>query len=153
MKKLYFVISALLIALFTAPMASAADVAINITAPTHRQFDGLFIDDELTAQLAYEGRLGQLVFNPARGNRSWFIDPQLIEEVTSMASDYTIVGGEKGVGSEVAKNWLIQLSAITRGDRITALPYGNPSGYWISKMAPSAKDFYLKLGAKRLTAL
>ena len=153
MKKLYFVISALLIALFTAPMASAADVAINITAPTHRQFDGLFIDDELAAQLAYEGRLGQLVFNPARGNRSWFIDPQLIEEVTAMASDYSIVGGEKGVGSEVAKNWLNQLSAITRGDRITALPYGNPSGYWISKMVPSAKDFYLKLGAKRLTAL
>ena len=153
MRKIFSVICVLLIALLSAPIASAADASIYVTEPTHRQLDGKFIDDELVSLLAYEGRLGQLVFNPARGNRSWFIDPQLIEEVTAMTSEYTLVGGTKGVGGKVAKGWLNQLSAITRGDRISAMPYGNPSGYWISKLAPTAKSFYLEFGAKRLTAL
>ena len=153
MKRFYFVICTLLVAIFTAPTASAADVSIYLTEPTHRQFDGIFIDDELASLLEYGGRLGQLVFNPPRGSRSWFIDPQLVGEVTAMASDYTIVGGEKGVGSEAAKDWLTQLTAITRGDRISALPFGNPSGYWISKLVAAKRNFYLQFGAKRLTAL
>ena len=153
MKKLLSIICALLITVMSAPTAGAVDAPIYITEPTHRQLDGVFIDDGLIPLLAYDGRLGQLVFNPARGNRSWFIDPQLIEEVTAMTSDYTVVGGQKGVGGVVAKNWLNQLTAITRGDRINAMPYGNPSGYWISKLAPAAKSFYLQYGAKRLTAL
>ena len=102
--------------------------------------------------LAYDGRLGQLVYSPPRGNRSWFIDPQLIEEVRAMTTDYLLVNGEKGVGASVAESWLTQLTAISRSDQITALPYGNPSDYWISKLAPKKKDFYLQLGAKRLTA-
>ncbi len=152
MKRALFVITLLFTSIFVMPAANASDVAIYVTEPTHRQIDGLFIDDELVANLAYDGRLGQLVFNPPRGNRNWFIDPQLIEEVKAMTSDYSIVGGESGVGGVVAKNWLNQLTAITRGDRITALAYGNPSGYWISKLAQSKSDFYLQFGAKRLTA-
>jgi len=85
MKRFYFVICTLLVAIFTAPTASAADVSIYLTEPTHRQFDGIFIDDELASLLEYGGRLGQLVFNPPRGSRSWFIDPQLVGEVTAMA--------------------------------------------------------------------
>ena len=152
MKKIFFVICTLLISFSSTPVASAAEVSIYLTEPTHRQIDGIFLDDDLIPLLAYDGRLGQLVFNPARGNRNWFIDPQLIEEVTAMTSDYTIVGGSDGAGAVVAKNWLNQLTAITRGDKITALPYGNPSGYWISKLAQSKSEFYLQLGAKRLTA-
>ena len=135
------------------PFANASDVAITISEPSHRQVNGVFIDDELTPLLSYSGRLGQLVFNPARGNRTWFIDPQLIEEVTAMTSDYVLLDGQKGVGGTVAKNWLNQLTAITRGDQITALPYGSPSGYWISKLSPDKSKFYLGFGAKRLTAL
>ena len=152
MKKLII----LLVALFSfvsLPSATAADVSVVLTEPTHRQIDGVFIDDELIPLLAFDGRLGQLVFNPPRGNRNWLIDPQLIEEVTSMTSDYKIANGDQGAGSEVAKTWLNQLTAITRGDRISAMPYGNPSGYWISKLAANEKDFYLQFGAKRLTAI
>ena len=133
-------------------VASAANVAITVTEPSHRQIDGQFIDDELTSLLAYNGRLGELVFSPPRGDRIWFIDPLLIEEVKAMTSDYLLVNGENGTGAVVAKSWLTQLAAITRGDQITALPYGDPSDYWISKLAPLKKNFYLQLGAKRLTA-
>ncbi|CAB4755397.1 unannotated protein [freshwater metagenome] len=153
MKKLITLLALFTFTILQTPIANAANVEITITEPTHRQIDGAFIDDELIGLLAYEGRLGQLVFNPARGNRSWFIDPQLIEEVTAMTSDYVLTNGDAGTGGDVAKAWLNQFSAITRGERITALPYGNPSGYWISKLAPTQKDFYLQFGAKRLTAI
>ena len=153
MKRVIASIFAIALLLLGAPIASAASVAITVSEPSHREIDGAFIDDELTALLSYDGRLGQLVFNPPRGNRTWFIDAQLIEEVTAMTSEYVLVGGEKGVGENVAKNWLNQLNAITRGEQISALPFGSPSAYWISKLAPTKSDFYLSYGAKRLTAL
>ena len=153
MKKVIASVFALSLLLLSAPAASAEIVAVTITEPTHRQIDGVFIDDELTASLSYDGRLGQLVFNPPRGNRVWFIDAQLIEEVTAMTSDYVLLDGENGVGGDVAKNWLNQLSAITRSDQISALPYGSPSAYWISKLSPDKSDFYLSYGAIRLTEL
>lgn len=153
MKKIVALLALLVFTILQAPIATAASVEITITEPAHRQIDGEFIDEELISLLSYEGRLGQLVFNPARGNRSWFIDPQLIEEVTAMTSDYVLTNGDAGKGGDVAKAWLNQFSAITRGEKITALPYGNPSGYWLSKLAPTKKDFYLQFGAKRLTAI
>lgn len=153
MKKVITLIALFVFTILQTPTASAASVEISITEPTHRQIDGVFLDDELIGLLAYEGRLGQLVFNPARGNRSWFVDPQLIEEVTAMTSDYVLTNGDAGAGAVVAKAWLNQFSAITRGEKITALPYGNPSDYWISKLAPDKKEFYLQFGAKRLTAI
>jgi hypothetical protein len=153
MKKVIASVFVMILLLLGAPSASAESVAITITEPTHRKIDGVFIDDELTALLSYSGRLGQLVFNPPRGNRTWFIDAQLIEEVTAMTSDYVLLDGENGVGGEIAKNWLNQLNAITQGDQVSALPFGYPSAYWISKLSPSKSDFYLNYGAKRLTAL
>ena len=153
MKRVLASIFALTLLVLGAPMASAANVAVTVSEPTHREIDGAFIDDDLTALLSYGGRLGQLVFNPPRGNRTWFIDAQLIEEVTAMTSDYVLLGGEKGVGGNVAKNWLNQLNAITRSDQVSALPFGSPPAYWISKLAPDKSEFYLSYGAKRLTAL
>jgi hypothetical protein len=153
MKKVLTSIFVVAILFSGAPIASAANVAITVSEPSHREVDGEFINDDLTALLSYGGRLGQLVFNPPRGNRTWFIDAQLIEEVTAMTSEYVLVGGEKGVGGNIAKNWLNQLNIITRGEQISALPFGSPSGYWISTLAPTKSDFYLSYGAKRLTAL
>ena len=75
MRKVLTSIFALALLLLGAPIANAEGVAITISEPSHRQIDGAFIDDELTTLLSYEGRLGQLVFNPARGMRNWFIDP------------------------------------------------------------------------------
>jgi hypothetical protein len=153
MKRVLASLFALTILVLGAPIASAANVAVTVSEPTHREIDGTFIDDELTALLSYGGRLGQLVFNPPRGNRTWFIDAQLVEEVTAMTSDYVLLGGKKGVGGTVAKNWLNQLNAITRSDQVSALPFGSPPAYWISKLAPDKSKFYLSYGAKRLTVL
>ena len=153
MKKTLASVFAIALLLLGAPIASAESVAITISEPSHREIDGVFIDDELTALLSFDGRLGQLVFNPPRGSRTWFIDAQLIEEVTAMTSEYVLGDGEKGLGGEVAKNWLNQLNAITRGEQISALPFGSPAEYWISKLAPTKSEFYLSYGAKRLTAL
>ena len=153
MKRFVILISVFLLTILGAPIANAISVDITITEPTHRQLDGVFIDDDLISLLAYDGRLGQLVFNPPRGERNWFVDPQFIEEVTAMSSDYVLINGDAGSGADVAKSWLNQFAAITRGEQITALPYGYPSGYWISKLAPKLSGFYLQLGAKRLTAI
>lgn len=153
MKRVLASLFALIILVLGAPIASASNVAVTVSEPTHREIDGTFIDDELTALLSYGGRLGQLVFNPPRGNRTWFIDAQLVEEVTAMTSDYVLLGGKKGVGGTVAKNWLNQLNAITRSDQVSALPFGSPPAYWISKLAPDKSKFYLSYGAKRLTVL
>ena len=153
MKKVIVSFFALTLLVLGAPIANAASVEITISEPTHRQIDGEFIDDDLTALLSYGGRLGQLVFDPPRGIRTWFIDAQLIEEVTAMTSDYVISGDVKGVGGEIAKSWLNQLNAISRSDQISALPFGSPSAYWVSKLSPGKSDFYLSYGAKRLTAL
>jgi hypothetical protein len=153
MKKVIASLFAMTLLVLGAPFANAANVEITITEPTHRVIDGVFIDDDLTALLSYGGRLGQLVFNPPRGNRTWFIDAQLIEEVTAMTSDYVISGDVKGVGSNIAKNWLNQLNAITRNEKISALPFGSPPAYLITKLSPDKSDFYLTYGAKRLAAL
>ncbi|MEY4443967.1 MAG: hypothetical protein RL301_46, partial [Actinomycetota bacterium] len=59
MKRALFVITLLLASFFVMPAANAADVAIYVTEPSHRQIDGFFIDDELVANLSYDGRLGQ----------------------------------------------------------------------------------------------
>ncbi len=152
MRKLIAIFCASIFVILGTPSASAASVEITLTEPSHRQVDGIFTDDELASLLSYEGRLGRLVYSPPRGNRVWFIDPQVIEEVRAMTTEYLLENGEKGVGSSVAESWLNQLTAITRSDKITALPYGNPSEYWLSKLAPNKKSFYLQLGAKRLTA-
>jgi hypothetical protein len=152
MKRLFLIFALLFFPLVGTPNAFANEVSITITEPTHRQMNGVFINDDLVTKLSYDGRLGQLVFNPARGIRTWFIDPQLIEEVLQMTTEYKLVDGENGLGVDVATSWLNQLQAITRGDKITALPYGDPSGYWLSKLAPDKKAFYLALGAQRLTA-
>jgi hypothetical protein len=153
MKKVIASLFAATLLILGAPVANAATVEITISEPSHREIDGDFIDDELTALLSYGGRLGQLVFNPPRGIRTWFIDAQFIEEVTAMTSDYVISGGEEGVGSNIAKNWLNQLTAISRSDQINALPFGSASAYWVSKLSPDKSDFYLSYGAKRLTTL
>ena len=63
MKKLIIALFALSLLVLGAPIASAANVEITISEPTHREIDGVFIDDELTALLSYDGRLGQLVSN------------------------------------------------------------------------------------------
>ena len=132
---------------------ATASTQIIITEHSHRQLDGKFFDDDLATLLAYGGRLGQLVFNPARGIRVWEVDAQLVDEVSAMSQGYKLIDGKDGTGKRVAQIWLSQLRAITYGDTTLALPYGNPSGYWIHRLAPKSAQFFLDAGAGHLGAV
>jgi len=149
MKRIVLAAGLCIASLFIAPAAHAGTI-ITITAPTHRELDGKFLDDQLATDLAYGGSLGQLVFTPPHGLRVWEIDPALIDDAQAMAAGYQLVDGTNGVGARVAKVWLSQLRAITAGDQIIALPYGSPSGYWIQNLLPHDANYFLKISADKL---
>jgi len=150
MKKILLIISIFVFSALGLQPASAA-TQITITEHSHRQLDGKFFDDDLASLLTYGGRLGQLVFNPPRGIRVWQVDAQLVDEVSAMAQGYKLVDGKDGTGKRVAQIWLSQLRAITRGDTTLALPYGDPSGYWINRLAPKSAQYFLDAGAAHLS--
>ena len=135
--------------LLITPSAHAGTI-ITISAPTHRELDGKFLDDQLATDMACGGSLGQLVFTPPRGLRVWEIDPAIVDDAQAMAAGYQLVDGTNGAGARVAKVWLNQLRAITAGDQIIALPYGSPSGYWIQKLVPHDAEYFLKISAEKL---
>lgn len=151
MKKLFsiFILAALSLLVIPAPISQAAEV-VTITEPTHRQLDGAFIDDELSNLISYNGRLGSLVFAPSRGNKIWQIDPALIDEISSMTKPYLLADGKAGAGSTAAQIWLSRLKSVTRNGAIIALPYGNPSGYWIHRLLPHDESYFLNIGAEKL---
>ena len=135
MKRAIFVLS--LIAALLIPTSARADSAIILTEQSHRQIDGKFIDDELATSLSYNGRLGQLIFAPPKGVRSWQIDAQLVDDVIAMTSDYQLLDGTKGIGKITAQIWLAQLKSVTR--------------YWINRLSPHNENYFLTVGATRLS--
>ncbi len=152
MKRLLALIATLVFIFISTPLAQASTTVI-LTEPTHRQINGLFIDDELAASLAIDGRLGQLVFNPPTGTRTWIIDPALIEEVAAMSKEYTLTSGVAGIGQLFAKSWLAQLNADIRFANVTAMAYGNPSAYWVNRLSPHEVNYVLSISRSRLDAL
>jgi len=152
MKRLLALLAAITITFIAAPVAHA-NTTIYLTEPSHRQINGEFIDDDLTNSLSFTGRLGQLVFNPPTGERTWVIDPALIDDVTAMASGYTLTSGSAGTGELAAKSWLAQLKLDTRTDTILAMAYGNPSAYWVSQLSPHDANYLLSISQSRLTTL
>ncbi len=138
--------------LFVVPSASATNI-ITITEPTHRQLDGAFIDDELATLISYDGVLGKKIFAPLSSPRIWQIDPALVEEVQAMSAPYLLADGTEGVGTTAAQIWLARLKSVTRNDHIVAMPYGNPSGYWIHKLSPHDESYFLTVGAEKLQTI
>jgi hypothetical protein len=168
MRKLIILVATILFSFFSFPIAhalpitqalpiahdqTAANSTITLFEPTHRVLDGRFIDDDLATLLDFNGRLGSLIFQPPRGQRIWLIDAALVEEVIAMSRGYSLITGDSGAGTAVAQEWLKQLSAITLGDLIYALPYGNPSWYWIHRLSPHDQNYFLTAGQGRLTTL
>ncbi len=152
MKRILVAIITIFITFLSLPMASAS-TTILLTEPSHRQIDGVFIDDELAISLAVTGRLGHLVFDPPSGGRTWLIDPALIEDVTAMANGYTLISGSTSSGELIAKSWLAQLELISKSDKVKALAYGNPSSYWISRISPHEINYILTISGIRLAKL
>ena len=138
--------------IFTTPI-SHAGVVVQLTDAPHRQTDGKFLDDTLAAKLLPAGRLGAPIYKYRGSISAIYIDPSLIEDVQAMAKGYVLVSSEQGSGEIVAKTWLAQLLRVTNGVRIYAIPYGNPSEYWIRKYASHDREYFLSVSTSRLSQL
>jgi hypothetical protein len=131
---LTLLITFLLLTFFISPTSNAATVVV-ISEPTHRLSDGVFFDDLLAQKLTPTGELGLLIYPQNSGVRMWQIDPATISEIVAMSNGYGIQDGAVASGQIVATQWLAQFKKVTRFERISSLPYGNPSGYWIDQIS------------------
>jgi len=132
---------------------SFAESTITLTAPTHQQIDGRFIDDNLATDLAPTGVLGTPIFQLSSGPHIWVIDPVLVEEADTMSKGYTLVNGSAPAGQEIAKQWLDRLKTVTSYGVIYAMAYGNPSEYWVNRLSPHEKSYVLAVAQTRLALL
>jgi hypothetical protein len=149
MKKLIFFITIFLILLPLSP-ARAADPIVRITSMAHQTFTGEFRNDDLAQELTPSGKLGLLVYTPRVNNKTWVIDPALIDEVIAMSGDYTLATDAAPIGSQIATDWLKQLRQITDGQQIIALAYGNPDVSLAKQLAPSELKNYYAFGKSQL---
>lgn len=133
------------------PGATANTHVIYLISKPHQLFDGNFRNDDLATDLLSTGRLGKALEQKRKGVRTWVIDGQLLDEVADMANGYKLVSKKEPVGELVAKEWLSRLLLVTSGDRIVALPYGNPDIDLAQRSAPSELRSYYVYGAERVS--
>lgn len=147
---IFFVLTLLFIApLSTFNIANAATPII-ITEPTHRLFDGKFINDQLAQKLLPSGELGDLVFSRDNFGKSWLVDPATLEEITAMSNGYGVIDGSTPSGQEIAKAWLDQFYLISSSRPIAALIYGSPSKFWLDKLIPTEIEYLQALSKVKL---
>jgi hypothetical protein len=132
-RALLLIFALLLPNLFLIPQANAVQEIV-ITEPTHRLSDGVFIDDQLAQKLLPTSELGLLVFSSVQGVRSWQVDPATIAEIVAMSNGYGISDGETPVGQQIAKEWIAQFIKVSKNEKVSVMPYGNPSAYWVDQI-------------------
>ena len=150
MKKI--VISLLALTFFTLPQAQAETPVVRITDQPHMNFDGTFRNNKLATLILPDQKLGRLVFNTSALKKTWVIDPELIDEIATMAGGYTIKGKKDDAGQLAAQKWLAQLKYASTNNPVIALPYGNPDQLLAKRLAPSELRFYSTYGKERLEA-
>ena len=150
-KVLVFFATLSIIGIFIPPATAVDNETTVITEVTHRNFDGVFRDDLLSEILARDGRLGRLIYVPIKTNRTWVIDPALIDEVVAMTDKYSLENKALGVGSDIALSWITQLRYVTSRNQIVALPYGNPDIKLAKRLAPSELKMYYSFGNESLS--
>ena len=133
--------------------AHASNEVVRITAPLNQSFTGEFRDDSFSQSLLPSGELGKLVFRSMVPNRTWVIDPALIDAITAMTSEYKVLSEEEPVGGDAALSWLDRLKAVTARNEVISLAYGNPDIVLAKKLAPSELSQYLSFGKTRLETL
>ena len=138
---IFFVLTLIFIAPLSTLNPANAATPLVITEPTHRLFDGKFINDGLVEKLLPSGELGKLVFSSANFGKSWLVDPATFAEITAMSNGYGVIDGSTPAGQEIAKAWLDQFNQITRSRPIAALIYGNPSKFWLDKLIPAEVEY------------
>ena len=138
---LTLLITFLLLTFFISPTANAATVVV-ISEPTHRLSDGVFFDDLLAQKLAPNGALGSLIYYRGSGVRIWQVDPATISEIAAMSNGYGVQDGAVASGQIIATQWLEQFKKVTKFERVSSLPYGNPSGYWIDQISKDNSTYF-----------
>ena len=144
-------ISSVLISLFISPVANSASVVV-ITEPTHRLSDGVFFDDQLSFELTPAGRLGQLVYLPNQGVRSWQVDPATISEIIAMSAGYGVIDGGVASGQIIAQQWLTQFIKVSKYTKVSYITYGNPSAYWVNEISKDQLTYVNALSEINLEA-
>jgi len=145
----------LLILLPISPTQSST--LITLTAPTNKLADGRFINNNLAISISPGGDLGKALEITASSNRTWLIDPALIEEIVDLVDGYIYLDQE-GKDVEVApfdlaNDWLLKLQSLTRNNRVVAITYGAPSQSFLERLAPGELSRYNSLSKLRLEAL
>ena len=152
MKKFLTLLTTILIVAISVPSATAVENEIVVvTEVTHRNFDGLFRDDLLAQSLSPTGRLGALIYVPIKTNRTWIIDPALVDEVVAMTNKYSLVNKDPGIGGDIALSWITQLRYVTSRNQVVALAYGNPDIKLAKRLAPSELKMYFSYGNESLS--
>ena len=136
-----------------APPAQASNEIVRITAPLNQSFTGEFRDDSFAQSLLPSGELGKLVFRSMVRDRTWVIDPALIDAITAMTTDYKVLSEEEPAGGDAALSWLDRLKAVTARNEVISLAYGNPDIELAKKLAPSELSQYISFGKARLEVL
>jgi Family of unknown function (DUF6049) len=148
------VMTALLLGVFVTPSAHASSHSlIFITAPSHRELNGLFTDDKLATDLSPVGSIGKLLYLKNSAGIQWSVDPSLVEEVVDMSNGYKLIDGKDGSGEAFAKNFLGRLQLLATQGRVDAMVYGNPSEYWVQRLTPHEHNYIYTASQKRLAAL
>ena len=139
MKKFLFIF--ILIPFLPMTSVHASTPVVRVVDVPHTNFDGTFRDNLLAEELLPTGKLGKLIYTP-RQTVTWVVDASLLDEIIDMSDGYTFNGEDGGVGVTNASAWLNQLRAVTQGDPIVALPYGNPDSSLLKKLESKELAYY-----------
>jgi len=131
----------------------AAEPTIYITAPSHRELNDIFLDDQLAADLSPAGAIGGLLFVKNSQEKKWSVDPALVEEITVMAKGYKLLNHLPGIGQDFAQNFLTRLTQLASAGQVEAMVYGNPSEYWVKRLTPHERNYLLVASQRRLSEL
>ncbi|MFI2210403.1 DUF6049 family protein [Streptomyces sp. NPDC020141] len=103
-------------------------------------------DESLAAELAPEGRLGQMVSLGRDLPVTWVIDPDLLSTVNAMTGAYEVKRGDDtvaGKNQDVAMRWLSDLQSAVKGRKVIALPFADPD---LASLAHRGKNVPGSLG-------
>ena len=134
------------------PLAQAETPVVRITDQPHMNFDGTFRNNELATLILPDQKLGKLVFSATPVKKTWVIDPELVDEIATMAGGYTFGGKKDDAGKAAAQRWLGQLKYASANNPVVSLPYGNPDESLAKHLAPSELRFYSAYGKEKLEA-
>lgn len=105
----------------------------HLTAETgsDEQQTPVFKNDDLADELAAGGRLQQLLALGSDLDVTWVIDPDTLASVEAMTEGYRIRNADgkttrAGKHQAVAKQWLNDLEAAVKDEKVVALPFADP---------------------------